>query len=96
MLLVEDNEGNVIVARAMLEKWGCLAMVAVNGEEALRWTETADTTFEVVLMDLQMPAMGGWQATACMRRRRSEAELRIVALAATALPHERQECLDLG
>jgi len=72
ILIVDDDEINRIVARGLIEQSGCKATCVAGGEEAIRTMET--NSFDVVLMDVQMPEMDGFEAAASIRRR--EAELR--------------------
>ena len=95
VLVAEDNEVNQKVVSRMLERLGHHAEVAVNGREALERARTG--TFDIVLMDCQMPEMDGWEATAKIRaalagRRR----IPILALTANASDADRQRCLDAG
>jgi signal transduction histidine kinase/DNA-binding response OmpR family regulator len=95
VLVAEDNEVNQKVVSRMLERLGHHAEVAVNGREALERARTG--TFDLVLMDCQMPEMDGWEATARIRaalagRRR----IPILALTANASDADRQRCLDAG
>ena len=95
VLVAEDNEVNQKVVSRMLERLGHHAEVAVNGREALERAKTG--TFDLVLMDCQMPEMDGWEATARIRaalagRRR----IPILALTANASDADRQRCLDAG
>ncbi|MDR2726135.1 MAG: response regulator, partial [Candidatus Adiutrix sp.] len=101
ILLVEDNDVNVLVARSLLRKMGLEVTVAENGEEALARLAEADgngfsPAFDTVLMDLQMPVLDGFEAT---RRIRSEARyngLVVVAMTAHAFDEERDRCLACG
>jgi CheY-like chemotaxis protein len=61
ILLVEDNEVNQIVASTLLRKWGISVAIANNGKEAIRLIQ--ETKFSMVLMDLQMPEMDGYEST---------------------------------
>ena len=95
VLVAEDNEVNQKVVSRMLERLGHHAEVAVNGREALERAKAG--TFDLVLMDCQMPEMDGWEATARIRaalagRRR----IPILALTANASDADRQRCLDAG
>ena len=95
VLVAEDNEVNQKVVSRMLERLGHHAEVAVNGREALERAKAG--TFDIVLMDCQMPEMDGWEATARIRaalagRRR----IPILALTANASDADRQRCLDAG
>ncbi|MBA4070688.1 MAG: hypothetical protein C0497_02480 [Gemmatimonas sp.] len=95
VLLAEDNPVNQLVARAMLERAGCVVQVAANGEEALRMSK--DETFDVIFMDCQMPTLDGYAATAAIRRREGDAQRTpIVAMTANAMPGDRERCLSAG
>jgi signal transduction histidine kinase/CheY-like chemotaxis protein len=96
VLLVEDNEVNQEVALAMLRKHGYLVSLVNNGLEAL--CATASQAFDVILMDLQMPEMGGFEATAEIRarERKTGAHVPIVAMTAHAMKDDRDKCLNSG
>jgi len=96
ILLTEDSVPNQKVARGFLERWGHRVTVAGNGREAL--DALAREPFELVLMDVQMPEMDGFQATAAIRRREraSGGRLPIVAMTANALAGDRERCLAAG
>jgi len=96
ILLAEDNAVNTLVAEAMLEQWGATVTVAVNGADALQVVEREQGAFDVVLMDLQMPVMGGIDATIAIRRSYGTRELPIVALTADVLVSERDAALRHG
>jgi PleD family two-component response regulator len=67
VLLAEDNAVNQIIAMRVLEKRGCVVTVAENGQAALQ--ACATQTFDLILMDIQMPGMDGLQATAAIREK---------------------------
>lgn len=96
ILLVEDNQVNQRVAVRLLEKHGHAVVVANNGREAV---EAFDRDrFELILMDVQMPEMDGFEATARIRERekgKSE-HVRIIALTAHAMTGDRERCLAAG
>jgi signal transduction histidine kinase/DNA-binding response OmpR family regulator len=96
VLLAEDNVVNQRVAVGMLTRRGHEVTVAANGLEALAAVERQ--AFDVVLMDLQMPEMGGLEATAAIRTRERQtgAHLRIVAMTAHAMKGDRERCLESG
>ena len=102
VLLTEDNVVNQRVAVGLLTKRGHAVTVANNGIEALAALEKAQaqgqSAFDVVLMDLQMPQMGGFEATAEIRRRERESggHVRIVAMTAHAMGGDRERCLAAG
>ncbi|HEV8701170.1 MAG TPA: response regulator [Candidatus Polarisedimenticolia bacterium] len=96
ILLVEDNAVNRAVAVRMLERRGQTVTIARHGREALDILKS--NTFDVALMDLQMPEMGGLEATAAIRalERGSGRHLPIIAMTAHAMKGDREECLAAG
>jgi signal transduction histidine kinase/ActR/RegA family two-component response regulator len=96
ILLAEDNAVNQRLAQRMIEKMGHQVTVVDNGRKAV---ETAlRQNFDIILMDLQMPEMDGFEATACIRD--AEAQARrytpIVAVTAHAMAGDREQCLRAG
>jgi signal transduction histidine kinase/DNA-binding response OmpR family regulator/HPt (histidine-containing phosphotransfer) domain-containing protein/HAMP domain-containing protein len=97
ILLAEDNEINQQIAIELLEGAGATVEVAQNGREAVdALAKSGAGAFHVVLMDLQMPEMDGFQATARIRSDPRSATLPIVAMTAHATVEERQRCLAAG
>jgi len=98
VLLVEDNPVNRKVAVRLLEKQGHTVITANNGQEALEVLDKLKWTIDLVLMDVQMPEMDGYQATAAIREheRQTGAHLPIVAMTAHALDRDRERCLAAG
>jgi signal transduction histidine kinase/DNA-binding response OmpR family regulator len=98
ILLTEDNDINQQIAVELLEGTGATVMVANNGREAVEILSNGPQPppFDVVLMDLQMPEMDGYQATANLRSDARFAALPIIAMTAHATVEERQRCLDAG
>jgi CheY-like chemotaxis protein/HPt (histidine-containing phosphotransfer) domain-containing protein len=96
ILLVEDNEINQLVAVEILQQMGLLVSVADDGEQAVQMAGQGN--YDAILMDIQMPGMNGYQATAQIRKnRRSNAvELPIIAMTANALDGDNQKALDSG
>lgn len=86
MLMAEDNELNVLVAKTFLEKWGANIDVAVNGEEAVK--KLNPDIHKLVLMDMHMPVMDGYEAISIIRSK--GINIPIVALTAS-LPSEVEE-----
>jgi signal transduction histidine kinase/ligand-binding sensor domain-containing protein/DNA-binding response OmpR family regulator/HPt (histidine-containing phosphotransfer) domain-containing protein len=98
VLLVEDNEVNQQVATELLESAGAIVTIANHGGEAVKLLAEGDQadSFDVVLMDLQMPDMDGFTATRLLRGDPRLQNLPIIAMTAHALIEERQRCLDAG
>ena len=99
VLMVEDNAVNMMIAVALLERWGIVVDQAVDGPSALRAVNNAYDTgnpFDAVLMDVQMPGMSGHEVTRRLRQRFDRDELPIVALTAAALVSERADALAAG
>jgi two-component system sensor histidine kinase/response regulator len=98
VLLAEDNTINQQIAVELLEGVGVSIDVANNGQEALNMllADGGDTLYDLVLMDLQMPEMDGYQATARIRAAPSLVELPIIAITAHATAEERDRCLAAG
>jgi two-component system, sensor histidine kinase len=95
ILVAEDNEANQIVATMMLDKFECRTTIAANGQQALE--ALCNETFDLVLMDCQMPVMDGFEATRDIRRvERTTRHTTIVAMTANALQGERERCLAGG
>jgi CheY-like chemotaxis protein len=97
VLLVEDNPVNMRIATMFLDKLGCSVETATNGLQALDTLTEHGQTFDVVLMDCQMPVMDGYQATAELRRREAAGHrVPIIALTAHAMQGDRERCLEAG
>ncbi len=97
VLLAEDNEINQKVACAILAKMGISAEIATNGFEAVKKLEK--NRYDLVLMDIQMPVMDGFEATKLIRDRNSKVldhDARIIAMTAHALKGDRERCLEAG
>ena len=96
ILVAEDTPVNQQLARKLLERAGAKVVIAVNGEEAIQ--KFQDSRFDVVLMDLQMPKMDGFGATAAIRHLEAGQEERtpIIAVTAYAMAADRERCLSCG
>ena len=96
VLLVEDNVVNQRLGTRLLEKMGHRVTLAGNGLEAIRWNATAE--FDLILMDVQMPEMNGFEATGLIRdhEKRSGKHVPIIALTAHAIQGDRDRCLAAG
>ena len=96
ILIAEDNAVNQRVAARMLEKLGCHVDIVENGIEAVAAIKEKDYT--LVLMDVQMPKMDGYEATRIIRGELAERvnKVPIIALTANAMEEDRQHCLAAG
>ncbi|HLI34185.1 MAG TPA: response regulator [Terriglobia bacterium] len=96
ILLAEDNPVNQQLAVKLLEKHGHRVVVANNGREALAALEKEK--FQLVLMDVQMPEMGGFEATGAIRaqEKATGAHIPIIAMTAHAMKGDREKCLEAG
>jgi two-component system sensor histidine kinase/response regulator len=96
ILLAEDNAVNQKVAARLLEKLGHSVEVTSNGAEAL--AAFARDPFDLILMDVQMPVMNGYDATQCIRaaERGTDRHIPVVALTAHAMKGDRELCLKAG
>ncbi len=94
VLLVEDNRINQQVAEAILQEAGILVEMADNGEEAIDAVNREK--YDVVLMDIQMPVMDGYEATRRIREDERFAALPIIAMTANAMKGDKEKCLDAG
>jgi len=98
VLLAEDNQTNRKLMIALLGRLGCVCRAVENGEEALLALESE--TFDVVLMDLQMPVLDGWEATRTLRQREAERgpgeRQYVVAQSAYTAPEDLAQCRAVG
>ena len=94
ILLAEDNPVNQQVAVAMLVKRGHEVHVAGNGREAVQ--SASEREYDIILMDIQMPEMDGFEATQAIRAAPKGQHLPIIALTAHALSGERERCIARG
>jgi len=100
VLVAEDNIVNQKVISAMLKKLGVMADIANNGSEAVAALSNPDHSYQLVLMDCQMPEVDGYVATRQLRRLEKESaqssRIPVIAMTAHALPGDREKCMDAG
>ena len=100
VLLAEDNDLNAEIAIVQLEELGMHITRAVDGEEAVRcFAENLQGTFDIILMDVMMPKMNGYEATKAIRsiqNRPDAAQIPIIAMTANAFAEDVQASLDAG
>lgn len=97
VLLVDDEPINQQVAKAILERFGLMVQTASHGKEAIELARQFD--FDVILMDIQMPEMSGYEATKLIRageRERRRRQSRIIAMTANAMNSTKIRCLQSG
>jgi PAS domain S-box-containing protein len=96
VLLAEDNPVNQRLAQRLLEKHGHMVEIARNGREALALLEAQH--FDLVLMDVQMPEMDGFEATEAVRKKeiRTGGHMPIIAMTAHAMKGDEERCLEAG
>ena len=95
VLVAEDNPINQKLAISLLEKWGHIADVAENGSIAVE--KFKSHAYDVILMDMQMPEMGGIEATQIIRQLETEDQhIPIIAMTANAMPGDKERCIEAG
>ncbi|MBC3934618.1 response regulator [Undibacterium rugosum] len=98
ILVVEDNSVNQKLVISLLEKWGHASTTAENGLVAIE--QISHQLFDLVLMDMQMPLMGGIEATTYIRQLERDAKrqnrIPIIAMTANAMPGDWERCLEAG
>ena len=92
-MVVEDNPVNQLLVARSLEGWGADVITANNGAEAISQLEQHHA--DVILMDLQMPIMDGFEATLQLRRRLHQ-HIPVIALTANTDPETQRRCLNAG
>ena len=99
VLLVEDNPVNQMVCSKLLKHLGVFVDIASNGMEAVDLITEEQRSYDMILMDCQMPVMDGFEATKCIRRwekDNNQQPSRIVALTAHTLPEHVEQCIEAG
>jgi len=96
LLVVEDNLINQQVAEELLTHEGALVSLAANGQLGVEAVSAAKPQFDAVLMDVQMPVMDGYAATAFIRHQLGLRDLPIIAMTANAMSTDRAECIAAG
>ena len=99
VLLVEDNEINAEIATELLKEEGCIVEVATDGVACISMIEKADADYyKMILMDIQMPVMNGYEAARSIRKlpRKDAESIPIIAMTADAFAEDIQRAQDAG
>ena len=94
VLLVEDSEDNRFMMKRLLEMSGYEVLEAVNGEQAVNTAQTMSP--DLILMDLSLPTMDGWEATRRLKASAATARIPVIALSAHAMAGDREKALAAG
>lgn len=92
VLVAEDNESNQVLAKILLEKMGLNVTVVEDGRHVLE--RVSAEQYDIILMDIQMPNMNGYEATEALRQKKIK--IPIIALTANVMKGDEQKCLDAG
>jgi CheY-like chemotaxis protein len=94
ILYVEDNEDNVSMLARRLKRHGFDVVVAADGERGVAMAQSEQP--DLILMDLNMPVLDGWEATRRLKGAPETAEIPVIALSAHAMTGDRERALDAG
>jgi two-component system cell cycle response regulator DivK len=94
VLLVEDNEDNRVVYATILQFYGYTVIEAVDGDEGVRLARERHP--DIILMDISIPVLDGWQATLCLKADETTRDIPVVALTAHAMPEDREKSRRVG
>jgi len=94
VLIVEDNEDNRIVYSTILRHHGYRVTEAHDGEEGI--AKARNERPDIILMDISIPLIDGWEVTQMLKRERSTSHIPIIALTAHAMPGDRERAMEVG
>ena len=94
VLIVEDNEMNRDMLSRRLERRGFEIVIAVDGAEAVALAKSGEP--DIVLMDMSLPVMNGWEATRAIKSDPATAGLPVIALTAHSMPGDREKAMEAG
>lgn len=94
-MIVDDDMRNIFALSSALENYEMMVEIATNGQEAIKkLEEIAD--IDMVLMDIMMPVMDGYEASRYIRKQSKWAKLPVIALTAKAMMNDREKCIEAG
>ncbi|KYF86323.1 hypothetical protein BE20_29455 [Sorangium cellulosum] len=96
VLVIDDDARNVFAITSLLERRGAQVLLAENARHGIELLRESDASIDIVLMDIMMPELDGYEATREIRSDPRFNELPIIAVTAKAMPEDRQKCLDAG
>jgi len=96
VLLVDDDMRNNYAVAKVLQKAGMEITMAENGKMGIEKLDKEKDTIEIVLMDIMMPVMDGYEAIKTIRKKKNYKKLPIIAMTAKAMAEDRKKCLDVG
>jgi len=96
VLVIDDDQSNIFALRAYLERDGVDVLTEERAEDGLERLRENDEAVDLVLIDIKMPEMDGYEATRAIRERLGREALPVVAVTGKASDEERQRCLDAG
>jgi CheY-like chemotaxis protein len=94
ILIVEDNEMNRDMLSRRLERRGFTVVLAADGDEGVK--AARDESPDLILMDMSLPVMNGWEATRIIRADAATAAIPVIALTAHSMPGDREKAMEAG
>jgi len=94
VLLVEDNEMNRDMLSRRLERRGFEVVIAVDGAEGVAKSKSESP--DIILMDMSLPVMNGWEATRAIKAAAATAHVPVIALTAHSMPGDREKAMEAG
>ncbi|MFT3934581.1 MAG: response regulator [Chitinophagaceae bacterium] len=96
ILIADDDPRNIFALRLTLQSKGYECICAAGAEEAIAIAKTEKSSIAVILMDMMMPGMDGYQAITILRENEETAQIPIIAVTAQAMPGDKEKCLEAG
>jgi len=96
ILIADDDPRNIFALRLTLQAKGFECLCASSAEEAIAIAEKEKDGINIILMDMMMPGMDGYQAIAILSGKKNTAQIPIVAVTAQAMPGDKEKCIEAG